>query len=249
MLEQQLETVILHYHLFKNAGTSLDQAIKLNFPKDSELWKTKEFPANKSTNRAQLAQWIEETPKTICYSSHTAIFPTPKVTGKKILPIIFFRHPISRIVSAYEFEKKQQTPNFGAVVARNTNLAGYIEIRLAQKHDTQCRNFHAAKLITMYDDSSSDEELAMKALNELEFVGLVEQFSESLTKLESYLKSYGIDLQLKTVRSNVGTRTQKPLKESLAAIEQEIGSTLYKHLQTENALDIALWEKVRSSFS
>ena len=36
---------IFHYHLFKNAGTSLDASLKENFEAGTE-WLTEEFPAN-----------------------------------------------------------------------------------------------------------------------------------------------------------------------------------------------------------
>ena len=48
-----MKTVILHYHLFKNAGTSLDAAFKENFSEESGEWVTKEFPAQPSQNSAE----------------------------------------------------------------------------------------------------------------------------------------------------------------------------------------------------
>jgi hypothetical protein len=46
-LPSSSRNVILHFHLFKNAGTSLDALLKENFPTQ---WLTKEFESNKALN-------------------------------------------------------------------------------------------------------------------------------------------------------------------------------------------------------
>ncbi|WOD06199.1 hypothetical protein [Marinomonas sp. GJ51-6] len=102
-----MKTVILHYHLFKNAGTSLDAAFKENFSVEQGEWVTREFSAQPAKNREELKQWIIDNPQAKCFSSHTAIFPVPHIDGINIIPVIFYRHPIDRIASAYSFEKKQ----------------------------------------------------------------------------------------------------------------------------------------------
>jgi hypothetical protein len=51
-----MKTVFLHYHLFKNAGASLDAALKENFSDADNEWVTKEFPAQPTKNREQVKQ-------------------------------------------------------------------------------------------------------------------------------------------------------------------------------------------------
>jgi hypothetical protein len=72
-----MSTVILHYHLFKNAGTSLDVAFKDNFSEEQGEWVTREFPAQLNENREKVKQWIIDNPQARCFSSHTAILPPP----------------------------------------------------------------------------------------------------------------------------------------------------------------------------
>ena len=84
---------IFHYHLFKNAGTSLDASLKENFEAGTE-WLTEEFPANPAKNRELVKQWVENNKEAKCFSSHTALLPVPKVQGLELLPVIFIRHPI-----------------------------------------------------------------------------------------------------------------------------------------------------------
>jgi hypothetical protein len=239
-----MRTVILHYHLFKNAGTSLDAAFKENFNEEDGEWVTKEFPAQPALNRGQVRQWIIDNPQAKCFSSHTAIFPVPEIEGIKIIPVIFMRHPIDRMASAYSFEKKQGGDGFGPVLARNTTLKGYIETRLSLVNDRQCRNFHAHRLATMFGEKVGDEGYRAKlAIERLPFVGVVEQYSESLERLEKLLKKQGFYMvNLESVERNVSRGITKSLDDKLAEIRKQLGNELFEELLNENEVDLDLWD-------
>ena len=243
-----MKTVILHYHLFKNAGTSLDAALKENFSEEKGEWVTKEFPGQPAKNREQLKQWIIDNPQAECFSSHTAIFPVPVIEGIKIIPVIFYRHPIDRMASAYSFEKKQGGEGFGPVLARNTSLGGYIETRLALGHDRQCRDFHAHRLATMFGEKQGDEATRAKiAIEKLPFVGLVEKYSESLEHLEALLASEGFEgIKLKPVEKNVSRGVKKTLDEKLSEIKEQLGESIFNKLLLANEVDLSVWEKLNN---
>lgn len=245
-METVMKTVILHYHLFKNAGTSLDAAFKQNFSEKNGEWVTKEFPAKPELNRIAVKDWIVNNPEAICFSSHTAILPPPTIDGLAIVPVIFMRHPIDRIASAYAFEKKQGGDSFGAVLARNTNLAGYMEARLSLGGDRQCRNFHAERFAAMLGEKRGDENFrANMAMDELPFVGLVEEFSKSLKILEKVLLSNGLsDVNLTPMEKNVSRAVKQSLEQKLQEIKDKIGGELYANLVKANRLDIQLYEKL-----
>lgn len=237
-----MRKVILHYHLFKNAGTSLDAAFKENVA--PEEWVTKEFPAQPKANREQVAQWILDNPQAKIFSSHTAFLPPPELQDIKVLPVIFIRHPIDRIASAYAFEAKQGGDSFGAVLARNTTLAGYIETRLALAHDRQCRNFHMQRLAMMFGEKVGDEfARAQKALRALPFVGIVDNFADSMARLEQWLRSEGFqDFRLKPVEKNVSRGTKKTLDVKLMELRAEIGELIFQKLEDENKEDLILYK-------
>jgi len=239
-----MKTVILHYHLFKNAGTSLDAAFKENFSEADGEWVTKEFAAQPAKNREQVKQWIIDNPQAKCFSSHTAILPVPKIEGIKVIAVIFMRHPIDRMASAYTFEHKQGGDGFGPVLARNTNLAGYIETRLALGHDRQCRDFHAHRFAAMFGEKQGDEATRAKmAVEQLPFVGLVEKFSESLEQLDNLLTEEGFEgITLKPVEKNVSRRVSKSLEDKLAQIREQLGDEVFEKLVEANQIDLKLWE-------
>ncbi len=236
-----MRNVILHFHLFKNAGTSLDETLKKNFPNDE--WVTKEFPANHVKNRQMVKEWIVNNPQAKCFSSHTAFLHIPEIEGVNVIPVIFMRHPIDRIVSAYSFEKKQGGDTFGAVLARNTSLSGYIETRLSIKHERQCRDFHVDRFAVMFDGSRSDElSRAKRAVDELPFVGDVGRFDDSVKKLESILKDHGfLDISLTAEEKNV-SRVSKSVLEKLEDLKENVGGEFYDKLISANSNDITLYE-------
>lgn len=237
--------VILHYHLFKNAGTSVDALLKENFP---GKWCTREFPGNPVQNRKQVKEWIESNPDMICFSSHTAVLPPPEIPGVKVLPIIFLRHPIDRIASAYHFEKKQGGDSFGAVLARNTTLAGYIEVRLSLPNDRQCENFHCTRLAQMFGaEQGSVAERAIRVVAALPFVGLVAAYDESIRRMTDWLKPHFPQIAPLLIAKNVSRNIAEPLEVKLAQVRDEIGNALYTRLEMINAADFVVYEAVREN--
>lgn len=242
-----MRTVILHYHLFKNAGTSLDATFKANFAEGE--WLTKEFSPQPEKNKMEVTEWIVNNPNAKCFSSHTAILQVMQIENVKVLPVIFVRHPIDRIASVYNFEKRQTSDSFGAVLAKNTDMAGYIETRLSLKHDRQCRNFHTDRFATMISkDFGTELDRALQVLQVLPFVGIVEEFNNSLQQLETWLREEGFsEINLKPLHKNVSRDQSKSLHIKLIEIEKQIGATIFQKLQKENQADLALYEKLSNS--
>lgn len=176
-------TVILHYHLFKNAGTSFDGILKQNFP---GRWATAEFPHQAGDNSALVADWIQSEPDAVAFSSHTAVGPVPQIPGVRIISALFLRDPVARIRSAYKFEKAQSANELddrvGVQIARSNDFAGYVRARLAIPGDRQCRDFHVARLSLFVKRMAPELDRAMEALRILSFVGEVERFDRSMAR-------------------------------------------------------------------
>ena len=246
--------IILHYHLFKNAGTSLDSAFKEAFPDGG--WAEAEFDGPPHVSRAATAKWIEANPQVSCFSSHTALLPAPRVAGARVFPVLFLRHPIDRIASAYAFESRQGAATFGSTLARHTSLAGYVETRLSLPNDYQCRNFHAwrlAETIPSAGDGTGEQTLrerALEALDMLPFVGLVEDFDRSLRCLQEALRAHGFpDLELYSRKRNVSRAGGHSLEDKLEDVRREIGEELHERLAAANAVDLEVHERLRSRFA
>lgn len=173
-------TIILHYHLFKNAGTSVDEILKRNF---GAKWVTREFPPMGENNTELVEEWIRETPDAIAYSSHTMMGPIPVVEGVRVISFMLLRDPIERIKSAYRFERTQQADTWGAQLAKEHDFEGYVRARLDRPGDQQCRNFQTYRLASMMPGEGTGLERAKRAVAALTIVGRVEAFDDTMRRL------------------------------------------------------------------
>ena len=174
-------------------------------------------------------------------------FPVPKFDDIEVFPVIFVRHPIDRIASAYSFEKKQGADTFGSVLARNTSLKGYIETRLSLKNDKQCRNFHAQHF--RIEQPANSKQSVSDILGELPFIGLVEQYGDSLEVLNRLLKEFGFkNLTLNAFNQNVSRENSK-LEDKIEKIKSTVSEDFYDKLKAINELDFVIYQLIAERYS
>ena len=231
---KQKRTVILHYHFFKNAGSSLDKILQKNF---NSRFLTKEFPNAKNINdkTEEVCNWIKENPDNIVFSTHSS-FPLPVVDNVNIISVCFLRDPIDRIKSAYKFERKQDAKNFSADLAKNVDFNEYVRVLLKKQGEGgQCSNFQTYKLsqiVTMHNNALTN---ASEALSRITFVGLVEEFDKSMKVLSNKLKNHFPDFVYEYNHSNKSS-----------SIPIEIPEDLYQILIDFNQYDLELLKIYRS---
>lgn len=227
----------------------MDAAFKENFSEEGQ-WVTKEFPMNPGLNQKQVKEWISNNPKAVCFSSHTALLPVPKFEDIEVFPVIFVRHPLDRIASAYSFEKKQTVDTFGSVLARNTDLKGYIETRLSLPHDRQCRNFHTHRFATTNLKAEDEHISSLKVLDKLPFVGLVENYEKSLELLETLLIEFGFkDISIRVVKQNVSQDSKLSIDEKVELVKEKLGDDFYNRILSANQNDFELYKLVKERFN
>lgn len=224
-------TIVLHYHLFKNAGTSVDRILKKSF---GDKWETTEFSMRTPDNSAEVADWIRSTPEAVAYSTHTAIGPVPVVQDVNIITLLLLRDPIARIRSAYRFERNQQADTLGAKLAKETDLEGYVRARLSRPGDRQCRNFQTHRLASMNPGPAPEITRALQAAGQISVLGQVEKFDVMLRKLETALHPAYPDFTAKAVRAN--TTQERP--------ETDMDRRVNTLLEEVNADDLELLRSI-----
>lgn len=233
-----MRTVVLHYHLFKNAGTSLDAILKRNF---DDAWVTQEFPAMSGNNSALVADWIAGSPKGAAYSSHTMTGPLPEIEGVRVIPVILLRDPLTRIRSAYQFERRQVANTLGTQLARAHDFEGYVRARLEVAGDRQCRNFHTtilARMIPGAGDELTRAKASVSRLRDAGVVGLVARFDETMERLTKRLRPVWPSFDWQQTRANTSEK----------ADPVEMNPALEALLREANAQDIALLDWVKATF-
>ncbi|NCQ25209.1 MAG: hypothetical protein COW54_06170 [Rhodobacteraceae bacterium CG17_big_fil_post_rev_8_21_14_2_50_63_15] len=222
--------IILHYHLFKNAGTSLDAILRQNF---GPRWLSAEFPMEHGPNTSLVEAWIRQTPEGRAYSSHTALGPLPEIAGVEVIPVILLRDPIARIRSAYHFERQQAVETWEAHLARTQDFAGYVRTRLARDGDRQCRNFQTYRLASLIPGEAPELDRARQALSLVlarGVLGRVEAFDAAMTRLSDRIRPHHPAFTWHSLRANARRN----------AAHTPVPDTLLAELNAANADDFAL---------
>ncbi len=240
--------VIIHYHLFKNAGSSVDTILQHNF---GDAWAEIEGPDRKKLTRNMMKDFIINNPDKKAISSHTAIISLPKIKGVNIIPIFFYRHPIDRIRSAYDFERVQEEDTPGARVAKEGDFNHYMAWRLASPAMSQISNFHMARLKDFRGPLSNTQvELfrprALHALKVLPFVGLVERFDQSMEAFEKLIHPAFPEFKSISAKSNTLSDPSAAIEAKLKSFEREIGRHAYHNLLLLNSVDLELYYFVKN---
>lgn len=239
--------LILHYHLFKNAGTSVDAVLKKNF---GAKWGDVEFePPSQADHVRELDAFIAANPDLITISSHTLLAPPPTVPGVDVLPVIFVRNPLSRLRSAYEFERKQVAETVGAKLAKETDFAGYLRARLAVTGDRSCRNFHAFRLARLVTGEGTERERAFRALEQLPFIGLVEAFGKSMARLKALVLPYVPEFEDFEAWENSTATPRHGGGSKRPSLQEELGAEVYEMVREANQIDMDIYEAVARRYA
>lgn len=247
-----MRKLVVHYHLFKNAGSAVDSILKQSF---GEQWAPFDKPESAAKILpSELDAFIRANPEVRAISSHHALLPLPESPAYEAFPLVFVRHPIARARSAYLFEWQKQ---LGLDEPRGT-FSEYVQEKALDNDRGAISNFHVCQLSNLAVegerptyDPTPDERLARakERLDSLPFFGLVEHFQESLVRLHFYLKYHFPELKVVNRTVNTTQTVDQNLDAKLIAIRAELGPELYGLLEQKNKLDLAFYRYAYQQFN
>lgn len=243
-------SVLLHFHLFKNAGSTVDHLLEDAFG-SRWCYNDKTAPDAKVT-ASEMEAFLLENPKIKAVSSHQVVPPLPG-GGIRILPIVILRHPIDRAYSAYRFEWGKQI----SLDKPTRPFAEYVEEKFATYRIEAIDDFQTLRLANQdasayhVDPNLPDEELLGRArdfIDSLPCFGLVHRFDESLHWFAKKLSRKVFRTKQATQRVNATQDPSLTLDDKLARIQGELSEDLWQQLWDRNRLDMALYEHACSRF-
>lgn len=205
--------VILHCHLFKNAGTTLDWALHRSFGDG--------FIDHRDDQKMQqdgidyLSSFLSDNPAVCAISSHH--MPFMPEYEKPFHWLLLLREPIGRVRSVYNFEVRQPESSLGSKMAKKMNFSEYIIWRMQDNVPAVIKNFYVRYLCNIKNSgvqiNDSDIERAFQRLSLSNvLVGTVERFDESMVMFEESLRKSFPDVDLSYVQQNVsGYKTDSTL--------------------------------------
>lgn len=239
--------VIVHVHIFKNAGSSFDSTLLANFKanfvdhrEDHLIKKDKDF----------LENYLKENDNIKAFSSHSVYHKPKDFDDVRLHSVYFLRHPIERIRSVYSFEKKQPTEDSsGAKMAKELDFKEYVAWRMQDDAPATIRNLQTIFIAGDGQQGHANKifELALENLNASPLLGIVDRYDESMIVFEEHLRQFFPKIDLSYIRRNVtDTDIQASIEEKVKKIFQQLGEPLQELVRQKNEFDLELYKRANS---
>jgi hypothetical protein len=238
-------TVFLHYHIFKNAGTTIDRVFEANCGVPFQL--ESDDPGQPIRSDA-LLQVLRDRPQVLYVSSHAIRPPRPVAAGYHFVDIVILRHPIDRFRSIYDFSRANvlsQSPTERA--AKRFGLGDFARWMATE---TPC-NFFDPQTTFMgnggdffHPPTEQDLEVAVRRTLDVRLLGTVELLPQSLSAASCYLRGVRptIDLITSATRANATPDRAGTLHERIALVRAALGPVGFGRLEEALRYDLRLWE-------
>ena len=243
-----MKDYLVHYHIYKNAGSTIDNAIKKSLGKNSllELDKHARYKTNEIYDEKLINSAIEEGADCIAFSSHRM---TPTVHRSKrhnFIPIVNLRHPLLRAGSVYRYERKRKDEKPGKEFAKELDFPDWLNWSLNQTGYIESRNYQTT-LMSIPDvnkgetaTSIADIDLAKNRLDEMPVVGIVEYFDDTCRMLEAYIGNTFPQFRIGKSHDN-RTKEVSNWKEELKSLQSSIPRETLIQFEEKNALDYEMF--------
>jgi hypothetical protein len=237
-------SIILHYHIFKNAGSTIQWILEKNFHKSFSTLHETDIEGVVSND--EIILFAQEHPEIVALASHHFRLPSPSAPSLKFIELCLFRHPLDRIQSMYYyFRKLDNLADPYVEQAHKAGLAGFVEWSLeAQPYNVVNSQtcFCSTGGAYYFPPSSSHLKRAKSTLKNIKILGVVDRFDESLVVAEFFLRFIYRDLDLSYVRQNSANPSRLDLPERLNDMKIQCGDALFGEITRLNKFDEELWQ-------
>ena len=245
--------VLLHYHIFKNAGTTFERVLDENYG-DRHI--TFDGPFTFSNfNQDQLNTVIGRHPNAVAYSSHQIHLPAPTSLSFRPIPVVFIRHPLLRIRSIFLFEQRTAV---GDSPEATTGMEGFEEwVITTLKGDQswlQISNSQTNFLSRAYNlppkrarkgvGAHFDLQLAINNISLVPCLGRVEYFDIDVKSFGETLSRYGMNFSYQQrPADNISAPDHgTPIEAQLKSLQDGVSSDIWLKLRQLNDQDLSLYE-------
>lgn len=244
--------VILHYHIFKNAGSSVDAMLQKCFP---DSWTNYDGPVPEFfINQTEMEVIARNRSQLKAISSHQIRLPVPQSEFVDFLPIIFIRRPELRVASIWRFMRQRPDAHPATLLAQKYNFKDWVNFTLDQTTAHPSKNSQTATFCFTYDKRvpvkhPRAKQNAFKNMESVPFIGLVEEFDQSIKIYENLYSPRVPEFKFISVEAqNVTNAADLSPQDQLDKIASEIGHLTFSRLQAANQIDIKLYNIAKEKF-
>lgn len=246
--------ILLHHHIFKNAGSTLDGSLHQHFGDGFAEF----HPESSDGGRVrpdQLFEFLEGRPGLQAVSSHHfhGIDFAAHLDDRRRASLMFFdfallRHPVLRLASTYlYYQGFASSGNPIQIAAQEFSFAGFLR-HLIRYHP----NYVINPQVTMFGcehygapPSEYHLDIATERLLRMTMVGTVEKYDEAMTVASYMLQPVFPGLNLLGKIKNKSERSGiAGYDGTLDSVQRAVGDELFDLLCGLNDLDIQLWSRI-----
>jgi hypothetical protein len=238
--------IILHYHIFKNAGSTFAGALERNFGVRFANFDSSQY--NQQLQPEELSAFVRANPNVAAISTHHFFPPAPQIDGIQFHEVLILRNPLDRIRSLYDFFRREKVgENPLTLEAKRLNLAEFLTL-LIETRPNLITNAQVNVIANRGKriPTNADVERAMLFLRGAALVGVVERFDHCVLAAEHLLRPLFPNCDFSYVRMNVSPGRRSTMSARLKSFADECGQYLYKQILERNRLDAALVESAEA---
>lgn len=237
--------VIVHYHIFKNAGSTIESILAREFPGQfvSLHGPTRDIVLN----GGHLAEFLEKNPAITALTSHHLCYPKPAIRDTVLFDCCFLRHPLDRVQSVHSYLRKTESDDPLCRLAHRYSSADFVKILLDRSphliSDVQVHRLANGGAFTR-PASEADLERATRVVLDMAIPGVIDMFDESLVAAEYFLNPAFPGIRLEYVPQNVSSPwNQGPERQN--EWSRLWGATAYEELARLNGFDLELYRRAK----
>jgi hypothetical protein len=240
--------VLLHYHIFKNAGTTLEEILAHSFFEGFARFDTPE--SDTLISNLDLVQFIQRNPRLQAVSSHQIRYPLPEAAGILFFDACFLRDPLDRIRSTYDYFREKPAAGVEASGLANRFGIGEFLERMVAEHpwliqDAQV-NILAGRGVDDPPAERPELECAVRTMLATAFLGVVDRFRESVIAGAHFLRPVFPRFDFAPPPANVSGGMAGTLVERIANMREACRPQVWEEVMRLNALDRELVERARA---
>jgi hypothetical protein len=234
-----MRCVILHYHIFKNAGSTVEDILANTFYERLGRYDSADY--DHVIGNDEIVAYLERDPNLQAFSSHQIRYPMPEIPGYLFFDWCVLRDPIERLRSTYRYFRKK--PAMGEPSSDLANLVppGEWVARMVRDYPYRINNVQVNMLANGNNDdppSEADLARASERMRSIAMLGVVDCFNQSLIAGQYFLRPVFPALAIGQQPANVSGGKNIQFAE---ACDPEV----YAELLRLNALDTRLLELAR----
>jgi hypothetical protein len=241
-----LRLIILHFHILKNAGTTLENILDRNFGERFARLDTEHRDGRIEQN--DIVDYLDRHPDVEAISSHQIHYPVPQARGYLFFDWCFLRDPIDRLRSTYDYFRQHPAGGDPLSEAANRMEFGPYVRCLLDRFPEQVDNPQTNLLANGAADREtfpSDFEPALRRMLEIVFLGVVDLYQQSVAAGRYRMRAVFPWLDFAAEPANVSHGLEGSLASRRLQFRETVGRDVYREVLRLNLLDFRLLRAAR----